>query len=102
MTCPDAHSSFASLQVTTDHVLLGLVAEDSSSKNGYMNSGLTSERAKAAVEALSGKKKPITTTENIPFSREVRKTFEAATNVSLLHAGASHRCCHGQPTVAVC
>jgi hypothetical protein len=47
-----------------------------------MNSGLTVEKARSAVETLSGKRKPISTHDNIPFSREVRKTFEAATNVS--------------------
>ncbi|KAI8463034.1 MAG: ClpD chaperone, Hsp100 family [Monoraphidium minutum] len=67
-------------EVTTEHVLLGLVQEDSAAKGGYMNSGLTHEKARAAVEALSGRRKAITGTDNIPFSREVRKTFEAATN----------------------
>jgi ATP-dependent Clp protease ATP-binding subunit ClpC len=69
-------------QVTTEHVLLGIITEDTSSKNGYLNSGLTAEKARAAVQSLSGKRKPISTTDSIPFSREVRKTFEAATNVS--------------------
>ncbi|WIA36448.1 hypothetical protein OEZ86_007755 [Tetradesmus obliquus] len=67
-------------EVTTEHVLLGLIAEDTSSKHGFMNSGLTVEKARAAVETLSGRRKPISTHDNIPFSREVRKTFEAATN----------------------
>lgn len=73
----------ASLQVTTEHVLLGLITEDTSSKNGFLNSGLTAEKARAAVQSLSGKRKPSHNTEQtVPFSREVRKTFEAATNVS--------------------
>lgn len=76
------HLLNASSQVTTEHVLLGLIAEDTSSKHGFMNSGLTVEKARAAVETLSGRRKPISTHDNIPFSREVRKTFEAATNVS--------------------
>ena len=63
-------------------MLLGLIAEDTSSKAGFMNSGLTVDRARSAVVALSGgKRKPHTGSDNIPFSREVRKTFEAATNV---------------------
>ena len=70
------------VQVTTEHVLLGLVAEETGSKNGFLNSGLTVEKTRAAVESLSGKRKPNSTHDNIPFSREVRKTFEAATNVS--------------------
>lgn len=68
--------------MSTEHVLLGLITEDTSSKNGFLNSGLTAEKARAAVQSLSGKRKPISTTDSIPFSREVRKTFEAATNVS--------------------
>ncbi len=68
--------------MTTEHVLLGLITEDTSSKNGFLNSGLTAEKTRAAVQSLSGKRKPISTTDSIPFSREVRKTFEAATNVS--------------------
>lgn len=67
-------------EVTTEHVLLGLITEDTSSKNGFLNSGITAEKARAAVQSLSGKRKPISTTDSIPFSREVRKTFEAATN----------------------
>jgi len=70
-------------QVTTEHVLLGLITEDTSSKNGFLNSGITAEKARAAVQSLSGKRKPISTTDSIPFSREVRKTFEAATNVGI-------------------
>ena len=69
------------MQVTTEHVLLGLIAEETMSKSGYLNSGLAVEKVKAAVQTLSGKKKPLSTTDNIPFSREVRSTFEAATNV---------------------
>ncbi|KAI8465710.1 MAG: ClpD chaperone, Hsp100 family [Monoraphidium minutum] len=66
-------------EVTTEHVLLGLVAEDTTSKHGYLNSGLTPERARMAVDALAGRRKPAPG-DSIPFSREVRTTFEAATN----------------------
>lgn len=82
--CPAA----ASPQVQTEHLLLGLVAEDTTSKNGYMNSGLTDEAVRITIEVLFGRLKP-STDENINFARDVRKTFELATNVSLLHnAGA--------------
>ena len=69
------------LQVNTEHILLGLVAEESLSTNGSLNSGVSSERAKAAVEALFGRKRPVSHGESIPFSREVRKMFENATHV---------------------
>lgn len=49
---------------------------------GYLNSGLTSEKAKAAIEEVTGKKRPPTSGDAIVFSRGVRRTFEAATNVS--------------------
>jgi hypothetical protein len=65
-------------------VLLGLIAEDTASKSsGYLNSGLTVDAVREAIEAAQGRRKPNATSDNIPFSREVRKTFEAATNVSL-------------------
>lgn len=77
------------------------MAEDAVSRNGFMNSGLTCERVRAAVVAQSGRKKPITTNENIPFSREVRKTFEAATNVRLSWRGicSSYGSCKNGSTV---
>lgn len=37
-------------EVTTEHVLLGLINEDAVSKNGYLDTGLTIERATAAVQ----------------------------------------------------
>ena len=70
-------------------MLLGLITEDVLSKNGYLNCGLTAEKGKAAVEALSGKRRPATT-ETIVFSRGVRRMFEAATNV---RRRASSSCC---------
>lgn len=76
---------FIITQVETEHILLGLIAEENSSKNGYLNSGLSIERAKAAVELLAGKKRPIATGDSIPFSRDVRRIFEAATNVRRPH-----------------
>lgn len=72
--------NFGATEVTTEHLLLGLISEENMSKNGYLNSGLTIEKAKLAVEGLSGRKKPVVSQESIPFSREVRRTFEAATN----------------------
>jgi hypothetical protein len=86
---PPRHANTA--QVTTEHVLLGLIMEDTASKNGFLNSGLTADKARSAVQSLSRRRKPISTTDSIPFSREVRKTFEAATNVSFLWCGGCWR-----------
>ncbi|GLC72569.1 hypothetical protein PLESTF_001265700 [Pleodorina starrii] len=72
--------AFGHNEVNTEHILLGLVAEESLSKNGYLNSGVTPERARATVEAVFGRKRPVSHGESIPFSREVRKMFEAATH----------------------
>ena len=55
------------------------------SKVGYLNSGLTIEKAKEAIEELTGKRRPATSTDAIVFSRDVRRAFEAATNVGPLH-----------------
>jgi hypothetical protein len=86
-------------QVTTEHVLLGLVSEDAaSSKHGYLGCGLTPEAAYAAVETLSGRRHPVGGEGHIPFAREVRKVFEAATSVSDFWQGARglrHGCMGG-------
>ena len=84
-------------QVNTEHILLGLVAEETLSKNGYLNSGLTSERAKASVEAVFGRRRALSNAESIPFSREVRKMLEAATHVSLRGAERARVPCHACP-----
>lgn len=67
-------------EVSAEHILIGLVQEDAASKNGYLNTGLTAEMVRSAVEELNGKKRPQAASETIIFSREVRRTFEAATN----------------------
>lgn len=82
MPVDDKYHVLRFAQVGTEHVLLGLVAEDSASKHGYLNSGLSLEATKTAVEALTGRKRPLATNDAIPFSREVRRNFELATNVS--------------------
>lgn len=82
MSRPQEAKTLGSPEVTIVHVLLGLISEDTASKNGYLESGLTTERARAAAEKIYGKRKPLAGDDNMPFSREVRKTFEAATNVS--------------------
>ncbi|GAX82036.1 hypothetical protein CEUSTIGMA_g9464.t1 [Chlamydomonas eustigma] len=70
-----------STEVNTEHLLLGLIEEDTLSKNGYLNSGLTLDGVRGVLETLTGgKKKPVPSTETIVFSRGVRRTFEAATN----------------------
>lgn len=66
----------------SDHILLGLVCEDSQSRNGYLNSGLTLEKLRDRLG--EGKKRAVLSGESIPFSKEVRRVFEHATNVSLV------------------
>eukprot|EP00955_Chlamydomonas_euryale_P088829 364416-Chlamydomonas_euryale.AAC.10 len=76
-----ASPAAAAPQVCSEHILLGLLTEDEVSKHGYLNSGITSEAAKAAVEALGGKKPSSSSPETMNFSRTVRRTFEIASNV---------------------
>lgn len=62
------------------------------------------QRARAAVEAITGRRRSAVAADNITFSREVKKTFEAATNVScgsLCAAGRRWACTdttHEAPT----
>ncbi|KAG1678279.1 hypothetical protein FOA52_013900 [Chlamydomonas sp. UWO 241] len=68
-------------EVASEHILLGLIAEDVASKVGYLNiAGLRSEDVKAAVEALSGRKPTSVSPETINFSRATRRMFEIASN----------------------
>ncbi|GBF97872.1 hypothetical protein Rsub_10227, partial [Raphidocelis subcapitata] len=69
-------------EVTTEHVLLGLVYEEGAARHGYLGSGLTPEAARAAVEAAGARRRGPgpSGSDGIPFSREVRRTFEAATS----------------------
>jgi ATP-dependent Clp protease ATP-binding subunit ClpC len=82
------------VQVNTEHMLLGLIEEDTLSRNGYLNSGLTLDGVRGVLKTLTGgRKKPVPSTETIVFSREVRRTFEAATNVSCWsQAGMTNAC----------
>ena len=79
-------------QVSTEHLLLGLIEEDVLSKAGYLNSGMDAEKAKQAIEELTGKRKPVTSADPIVFSRGVRRTFEAATTVRGLATGSPQIC----------
>lgn len=91
---PHACSMLFPPQVRSEHILLGLIAEDDVSKTGYLNCGITSEASKTAVEKLSGKKPSSGTSETINFSRTVRRTFEIASNV---RAWASCSCAQLSP-----
>ena len=42
-------------QVGTEHVLLGLIAEEPPSKAGYMGTGITVEAARSGVAAMAGR-----------------------------------------------
>jgi hypothetical protein len=53
-TSPHLPYTFPS-QVGTEHVLLGLIAEEPPSKAGYMGTGITLEAARAGVASLTGR-----------------------------------------------
>lgn len=78
VNCP---SLSCAAQVGTEHLMLGLISEDTTSLNGYLNSGLTVERVRGIVEALTRKKALPGPNTDVPFTLSVRKTFEAAANV---------------------
>ncbi|KAL4441273.1 hypothetical protein ABPG77_011510 [Micractinium sp. CCAP 211/92] len=69
-----------SAEVTTEHIFLGLIAEDSG-KNGFLGSGVTVEQARRVVEArvAKGRREP---PKDLPFSRDAKKIFEAALSES--------------------
>mmetsp|Transcript_31819 Transcript_31819/g.90376 ORF Transcript_31819/g.90376 Transcript_31819/m.90376 type:complete len:930 (-) Transcript_31819:498-3287(-) len=64
------------LEVTAQHILLGLIAEGST-KDEYMGSGITLDAARQVVESMSSKRKKRDVKE-LPFSRDSKRVFEAA------------------------
>ncbi|XP_058092792.1 chaperone protein ClpD, chloroplastic [Magnolia sinica] len=75
--------------VFTQHLLLGLIAEDRS-PNGYLGSGVTIERARDAVRSIwkddeastNGNSSGTRTATDIPFSINSKRVFEAAVEYS--------------------
>ncbi|XP_068661191.1 chaperone protein ClpD, chloroplastic-like isoform X2 [Aristolochia californica] len=75
--------------VFTQHLLLGLVAEDRS-PNGFLGSGITIEHAREAVRSIwqdDGSASPsgssgVTSATDIPFSISSKRVFEAAVEYS--------------------
>ena len=65
-------------QVGTDHLLLGLIVEENS-KRGYLNTGLSAERARAAAAESTGGAgggKPRGAASEVPFSAGSKRAFE--------------------------
>eukprot|EP00798_Chlamydomonas_sp_ICE-L_P010706 gene10706-12407_t len=87
-------SKYRATEVRYEHVFLGLVAEDKMSRHGYMNSGLSIEKAADAIHRLTTYINSAThnqwatiadlkpAREAIPFSFEVRKMFQLASNTA--------------------
>jgi ATP-dependent Clp protease ATP-binding subunit ClpC len=63
-------------EVSTEHILLGLIAEDSG-KGGFLGSGLTIDKARQEVDIVIGRGRR-DAPKDLPFSREAKKVFEAA------------------------
>ena len=89
--------------VLTQHLLLGLIAEEENSPDGFLSSGVTIEKAREAVRSIwdlripsfapndnnntkvgDGDDKNDVTYHHVPFSIEVKRVFEAAAEYSKL------------------
>mmetsp|Transcript_13989 Transcript_13989/g.33044 ORF Transcript_13989/g.33044 Transcript_13989/m.33044 type:complete len:748 (+) Transcript_13989:281-2524(+) len=68
--------NLGALEVSAQHLLLGLIAEDAT-RDGYMGSAITLENARAVVEDLASKRRKREVKE-LPFSRDSKRVFEAA------------------------
>lgn len=70
--------------VFTQHLLLGLIAEDRS-PGGYLGSGLTVDRAREVVRSIwkdDGASPSVASASEIPFSISSKRVFEAAVEYS--------------------
>lgn len=77
MLAQEFSRSLGAAEVSTEHVLLGLIAEDQT-KGGFMGSGLTVDKARSVVEGMQGRKARKEQPKDLPFSRDAKKVFEAA------------------------
>ncbi|KAK9108669.1 hypothetical protein Syun_024680 [Stephania yunnanensis] len=77
--------------VFTQHLLLGLVAEEDRAPDGYLGSGITIDRARDAVGAIwntdqssdeDGAPKSTSTTSDVGFSISTKRVLEAAVDYS--------------------
>jgi hypothetical protein len=77
-----------SVQVSTEFLLLGLMAEEPASKKGFYGSGITIDSARAAVDALQDRSRQAegrsfsVPNQELPFSRDSKRVFETAAAVS--------------------
>ncbi|MQL78586.1 hypothetical protein Taro_011016 [Colocasia esculenta] len=71
--------------VFTQHLLLGLIAEDRST-DGFLGSGITVDRAREAVRSIWGGAAPATSASgqatDVPFSVSTKRVFDAAVEYS--------------------
>lgn len=71
--------------VFTQHLLLGLIAEDRSA-DGFLSSGITIDRAREAVRSIWGGPAPASSAAgqatDVPFSVSTKRVFDAAVEYS--------------------
>lgn len=75
------------VQVSTEFLLMGLISEEPASKTGFYSSGITIDKARAAVEALQERTRQTdgpslsSPAPELPFSRDAKHVFESAAEV---------------------
>lgn len=78
-------------QVGTEHLLIGLIVEENS-KQGYLNTGLSAERARVASTERAGPVgvKGKGSASEVPFSSGAKRVFEAALEVRSTSCTITH------------
>ncbi|CAL5223254.1 g5736 [Coccomyxa viridis] len=74
-------------ETSAEYLFLGLLSEEPASKVGFYGSGITMDKARAAVEALQEQKqqaegKTSAPTADLPFGRDSKRIFESAAEKS--------------------
>ncbi|CAK0784796.1 hypothetical protein CVIRNUC_008000 [Coccomyxa viridis] len=73
-------------ETSAEYLFLGLLSEEPASKVGFYGSGITMDKARAAVEALQDQKQQgegkAAPTPDLPFGRDSKRIFESAAEKS--------------------
>ena len=81
----------AQLQVGTEHVLLGMIAEEHE-KPGLFGPAVLLASAEEALTSMRSPRSSFSAGQELPFSRNAQSLFEAAYEVCLTHAAICALC----------
>lgn len=87
-------TQFGSPSIESEHLLLGILREDKTLINRFLQSDASVESIRVRIEALSGKRKPLPTNQDLPLSNEAKRVLgyaaEEAKELASEQVGTEH------------